>query len=411
MLDNVEAARQRGFPYPFFDFVQRNSDGLLESFLAAFANDLTPASRDYLMLYYTVPGGTGYLKDLMTDRGELPRVFGLALESLKACGCNREPLKDGCYRCVYAYRRSRDMALTSRSTAVAILESILDHVQDLEAVEGLDKVKVNAVTQAAGVQPRSDTSRSYSARGIVTPLRSACSRSVNRRCPGSRVPGCSSIAARRSLQAGSEPSLRERPRVQGEQELACPRRRTLRLVVGARLEAEAGSRERAGQDLHHQGELGALGVADWRHRAGHGRPGVGRRVARSIERPARGDRLACLGCDVDSAARHLAEAHVDDERRMVGPWGREADRVGAEQPAAAAPRGDGLGSVADTHGDVAGPSERLDVMGDDPGMMRVADHGCRHRRAGEAVQKGALRQFDGGGRRIRPGRRSRRPIR
>ena len=104
--------------------------------------------RRYLMLYDTVPGGTGYLKDLMTDRGELPRVFGMALEALKACECNREPLKDGCYRCVYAYRRSRDMALTSRSTAVAILESILDHVQDLEKVEGLDKVKVNPVLES-----------------------------------------------------------------------------------------------------------------------------------------------------------------------------------------------------------------------------------------------------------------------
>ena len=104
--------------------------------------------RRYLMLYDTVPGGTGYLKDLMTDRGELPRVFGLALESLKACECNREPHKDGCYRCVYAYRRSRDMALTSRRTAVEILESILDHVQELEEVEGLDKVKVNAVLES-----------------------------------------------------------------------------------------------------------------------------------------------------------------------------------------------------------------------------------------------------------------------
>ena len=48
VLDNVESARLRGFPYPFFDFVQRNSDGLLERFLAAFENDLTAASRDYL---------------------------------------------------------------------------------------------------------------------------------------------------------------------------------------------------------------------------------------------------------------------------------------------------------------------------------------------------------------------------
>ena len=105
--------------------------------------------RRYLMLYDTVPGGTGYLKDLMTDRGELPRVFGMALEALKACECNREPLKDGCYRCVYAYRRSRDMALTSRSTAVAILESILDHMKELEEVEGLDKVKVTRCSKAS----------------------------------------------------------------------------------------------------------------------------------------------------------------------------------------------------------------------------------------------------------------------
>lgn len=48
VLDNVESARLRGFPYPFFDFVQRSSDDLLERFLAAFENDLTPASRDYL---------------------------------------------------------------------------------------------------------------------------------------------------------------------------------------------------------------------------------------------------------------------------------------------------------------------------------------------------------------------------
>ena len=75
-------------------------------------------------------------------------MFGLALESLKACECNREPHKDGCYRCVYAYRRSRDMALTSRRTAVEILESILDRVQELEEVEGLDKVKVNAVLES-----------------------------------------------------------------------------------------------------------------------------------------------------------------------------------------------------------------------------------------------------------------------
>ena len=104
--------------------------------------------RRFLMLYDTVPGGTGYLKDLMADHRELPRVFELALETLRACECNRDPDKDGCYRCVYAYRRSRDLALTSRDTAAAVLEAILEHVQDLEEVEGLDKVEVNPVLES-----------------------------------------------------------------------------------------------------------------------------------------------------------------------------------------------------------------------------------------------------------------------
>ena len=57
------------------------------------------------------------------------------------------PEQDGCCRCVYAYRRSRDLALTSRDTAVAILEAIPENVQDLEEVEGPDKVEVNTVLE------------------------------------------------------------------------------------------------------------------------------------------------------------------------------------------------------------------------------------------------------------------------
>ena len=104
--------------------------------------------RRYLMLYDTVPGGTGYLKDLMSDRRNLPQVFELALEALRACGCNRDPGKDGCYRCVYAYRRSRALALTSRDTAITILETILEQIGDLEKIEGLDNVEVNAVLES-----------------------------------------------------------------------------------------------------------------------------------------------------------------------------------------------------------------------------------------------------------------------
>ena len=65
-----------------------------------------------------------------------------------AAGSGADPEQDGCYRCVYAYRRSRDMEHTSRSTAMALLAKILEHAEDLEEVEGLAKVDVNALVES-----------------------------------------------------------------------------------------------------------------------------------------------------------------------------------------------------------------------------------------------------------------------
>ena len=104
--------------------------------------------RSYLMLYDTVPGGTGYLKDLLSAHGNLLDVFQKALAALQSCECSRDPERDGCYRCVYAYRRSRDMALTSRTAAIEILTRILEHAEDLVRVEGLDQVDVNALLES-----------------------------------------------------------------------------------------------------------------------------------------------------------------------------------------------------------------------------------------------------------------------
>ena len=108
--------------------------------------------RRYLILYDTVPGGTGYLKDLLAKPENLLDVLQAAHTALQNCECARsatkDPQQDGCYRCVYAYRRSRDMEHTSRSTAMALLAKILDHATDIEAVEGLAKVDVNALVES-----------------------------------------------------------------------------------------------------------------------------------------------------------------------------------------------------------------------------------------------------------------------
>lgn len=54
--------------------------------------------RTYLVIYDSVPGGTGYLKELMRDPEPLFEVFGQALQALNTCACNQNVEADGCYR-------------------------------------------------------------------------------------------------------------------------------------------------------------------------------------------------------------------------------------------------------------------------------------------------------------------------
>ena len=104
--------------------------------------------QGYLVLYDTVPGGTGYLKELMTAPEKLVSVFATARDALRACVCARDPQKDGCHRCVFAYRRSRDMARTSRKTAIELLDLILEHASELRQVKGLHEVRRHALLES-----------------------------------------------------------------------------------------------------------------------------------------------------------------------------------------------------------------------------------------------------------------------
>jgi DEAD/DEAH box helicase domain-containing protein len=102
--------------------------------------------KKYLFLYDTVPGGTGYLKQLMRSKEPLLEVLALALDALRACGCNREPPPvDGCYRCLYAYRNAADMPETSRETAKELLAEILRRRESLKPSAFLSKIEVNGL--------------------------------------------------------------------------------------------------------------------------------------------------------------------------------------------------------------------------------------------------------------------------
>ena len=51
--------------------------------------------KSYMVIYDTVPGGTGYLKQLTAGKNAMMDLFQLALEAMENCSCATDPDKDG----------------------------------------------------------------------------------------------------------------------------------------------------------------------------------------------------------------------------------------------------------------------------------------------------------------------------
>lgn len=101
--------------------------------------------KKYLVLFDSVPGGTGYLKQLTRSGMEMLEVLQLSLDTMRSCACALDPQKDGCYRCLFAYRNSYHMEETSRTTAVDLLANILKQKETLLRIDSLSKVPVNSL--------------------------------------------------------------------------------------------------------------------------------------------------------------------------------------------------------------------------------------------------------------------------
>lgn len=101
--------------------------------------------KQYLVIYDSVPGGTGYLKQLMNEEGSLIDIFERALQKMEQCSCKEDPQKDGCYHCLYAYRQSQNIGNISRSTAIKILKAILSGKDNLTKIEKLANIPVNSL--------------------------------------------------------------------------------------------------------------------------------------------------------------------------------------------------------------------------------------------------------------------------
>ncbi|WP_161598948.1 DEAD/DEAH box helicase [Aidingimonas lacisalsi] len=105
-------------------------------------------SRHYLVLHDSVPGGTGYLKELMQSPETLLAMLSKAHDHLSQCDCQHDEQLDGCYRCLLAYRESRNMVHISRRRAMELLERILSRRDSLITIDGLEQIDLNALVES-----------------------------------------------------------------------------------------------------------------------------------------------------------------------------------------------------------------------------------------------------------------------
>ncbi len=103
--------------------------------------------RRFLVIYDSVPGGTGFLKDLARPETFF-EVLQLALDTLVSCKCRLSPEKQACYRCLYSYRVQRELKLISRRLGVEMLSEILSQRASLEAIPSLSSTHIDSLIES-----------------------------------------------------------------------------------------------------------------------------------------------------------------------------------------------------------------------------------------------------------------------
>lgn len=108
--------------------------------------------KQYLVIYDSVPGGTGYLKQLSMedskDHTALLDILEKALRKMEECSCRNDSQKDGCYHCLFAYRQSRNIGNISRRVAMNTLKTILSGRDNIEKIDSLDRITIDRLTKS-----------------------------------------------------------------------------------------------------------------------------------------------------------------------------------------------------------------------------------------------------------------------
>ncbi|MGY4878173.1 DEAD/DEAH box helicase [Vreelandella aquamarina] len=85
----------------------------------------TDERRHFVVLYDSVPGGTGYLHELLSRAENMQEVFRQAYQVMTQCDCYGNTM-DGCYRCLLEYRNAYGMESTSKALALEMLKDIVE---------------------------------------------------------------------------------------------------------------------------------------------------------------------------------------------------------------------------------------------------------------------------------------------
>ena len=97
--------------------------------------NLSTMKKDhYLVMYDTIPGGTGYLSKLY-DTEEFTKLLQMAYEKIHECTCQWEG-KDCCYHCILTYGNQYKREAFSREAAETLFEKLISHASSWETLSG-----------------------------------------------------------------------------------------------------------------------------------------------------------------------------------------------------------------------------------------------------------------------------------
>lgn len=103
-----------------------------------------------LYLYDSVPGGSGYLRQIGEHPETMRAVITRAVDGLRDCPCNQESERNGCFRCVKPYRAQFGPGEPDRDRARQLMETVLQAWDSLTRTEtGIDGSIKGALVESA----------------------------------------------------------------------------------------------------------------------------------------------------------------------------------------------------------------------------------------------------------------------